>query len=380
MKLILTILCFFPLIIVAQEKNDSSVFSRQHIVGQLNNNANNIDKNKRELDELKNELELLEKVNERILDGVSRQLEAASYNLTIFGLLFAIAAIILGVYITRIESKVVRLSEENKTLLNQTEKSKEEVVAINNLIQKDIYGLFTKIKREETVHMLNRLSEIPKDINNLLEPLISRELEKEDFKILKLAYLKIKELPSEPRPLFSTKMSYPDSYKLVFFQHFLDLAIRDKDIGKDFTEFYKTGIACSFENDIVKSTQDFINAIVEMGYKPKKEEIGSFMKGLSVSKYKDFNDLYVLIFDSLKCREDRFEFFNFINDDLESRQSKSNFGKQLVVNYSSENLTANETEIIKKTETLIAELEQEEEEAKAKAEAEIKQTVKKNKK
>ena len=365
---------------MAQEKNDSSVFSRQHIVGQLNNNANNIDKNKRELDELKNELELLEKVNERILDGVSRQLEAASYNLTIFGLLFAIAAIILGVYITRIESKVVRLSEENKTLLNQTEKSKEEVVAINNLIQKDIYGLFTKIKREETVHMLNRLSEIPKDINNLLEPLISRELEKEDFKILKLAYLKIKELPSEPRPLFSTKMSYPDSYKLVFFQHFLDLAIRDKDIGKDFTEFYKTGIACSFENDIVKSTQDFINAIVEMGYKPKKEEIGSFMKGLSVSKYKDFNDLYVLIFDSLKCREDRFEFFNFINDDLESRQSKSNFGKQLVVNYSSENLTANETEIIKKTETLIAELEQEEEEAKAKAEAEIKQTVKKNKK
>lgn len=344
--------------------NDSSLIQQNQVIRMIEKNEKGVETANSTLSDLHEKFERQANLNEQTLNSISSQLSAASYNITIFGILFTIAAILLGIYVTYIERKIVKLREENKSLLDQTIKNKEEVVTINNLIQSDILGLYEKIKREETVHLLNRLLTVPEDISNLLELLLSRELERDDFQILKKAYMKIKNSPPEPKVFFSENLSYEDSYKLLFFQHFLDLAIKDKDIAEDLIDFYSTAINCAFENDIIKSTSDFINTIIKLGYQSKAEDISSFMKALSLSKHQNNKTVYNIIFNSIKSRNDHFKFFDLIGEDKESRVGKSNYGKMLIDTYSLADLSAEEKSVIDKTNTIVDELEKEEQERK----------------
>lgn len=122
-----------------------------------------------------------EKINEKTLDNISKQISADSINLTIFGILYCVSSIGLGIDFAHIERKIGLIREENKSILSESIKFKDEVVLINNQTQKYIYGLFLKIKREETIHILDLLKKIPEDISNFSQQLLSRELEKKQF-------------------------------------------------------------------------------------------------------------------------------------------------------------------------------------------------------
>ena len=60
--------------------------------------------------------ECQDKSNEKTITSISSQICAASFNLTTFGIIFAILAILLGVYISNIEKKVVKIKEGKYTL------------------------------------------------------------------------------------------------------------------------------------------------------------------------------------------------------------------------------------------------------------------------
>jgi len=358
MKYFFLFFLFLPMSIFSMNGKDTTGYINKSEITRL---ENEITLTKKELVEVSSKLEAQANLNERVINSISTQLDAASYNITIFGVLFAIAAILLGIYVTRIENKVVRIKEENTKLLSETIKNKEEVVAINNLIQNDILGLFLKIKREETNHILNRLLTVPKDISNLIDQLLSRELEKEDFEILKKAYITLLKLPEKQRGQCGLGVTYEGNYKLLFFQHFLDLSIKDDIIGKEIVEYIPHGIACAFENDIIKSTNDFMKVLIESGYKTKVKEINNYIKGLSTSNFKDSEQIYQIIFDKLKNREWQFDLFNLISEDKEYRIGKSNYGKLLISSYSNTELNDIEKSVIDKTNAIIAELKKEEE-------------------
>lgn len=364
MKSILFLFFLIPMTLFALEKNDSTTILQQNVKEQIQNNIDDIKNLTSKLDELYHKVEIQQNLSEKTINGISTQISAASYSLTVFGLLFAIAAIILGIYITYIERKVVRLREENTSLLNQTKKIKDEVVGINELIQKDICGLHLKIKREETIQFLNRLIEVPEDISNLGHQLLSRELEKEDFTKLKEAYIELKNVPETPRVLFGFGGTYTDTYKILFFQHFLDLSIKDNDIGKDLVDFYPDVMSAAFRNDIIKSTHDFIKAIMDLGIESKTSEINSFIKGISQSKYSSFETIFDILFKGLSSRNNQFRFFDLISDEKENRIGKSNFGKKIIEKYSDLELTVSEKVVLEKTNSIIAELEKEEQEIK----------------
>jgi len=364
------------MILFALEKHDSTAISQKTIEEQIQNN-NNIKNITSKLDELDHKVEIQQNLSEKTINGISTQISASSYSLTIFGLLFAIAAIILGVYITYIERKVVRLKEDNTSLLNQTIKVKDEVIGINELIQKDICGLHLKIKREETIQFLNRLIEIPEDISNLGPQLLSRDLEKDDFTKLKGAYLELKKVPELPRGLFEFEGTYSDTYKILFFQHFLDLSIKDNEIGNDLLDFYPDAISTSFRNDIIKSTHDFIKAIIDLGINSKTSEINSFIKGISQSKYCSFDTIFEILFKGLSTRYNQFRFFDLISDEKENRIGKSNFGKKIIEKYSNLELSVSEKAVIEKTNAIIAELKKEEQERKIQEEKEKADTAEK---
>jgi len=342
------------------EKQRNDIIQNKNSINELSNKFQNI----------KDDFENQEKLNIKIFDGINSQISATSYNLTVFGILFAIAALGLGAYVTYIERKVVRIKEENQELLVEAKSIKKEILDVNENIQKDIYSLFLKIKRQETVHILDRLIKIPEDISNLSQSLLSRELEKEDYLVLKEAYLKLKnktlkieEDENQEEDIFDLALDYKASYKLLFFQHFLDLSIKDDLISNDLIDYYDSAVGSAFENDILKSTKDFMTSIMEVGFKTKTKEINAYMKALSLSNFQCSDDLYELIMSSLKTRENQFTFLELLKDEKELRIGKFKIGQILIVKYSSLELSESEIRIINYTKEIGLELDSEAKEA-----------------
>lgn len=358
MKKFIFLLIFFSISLFANE-NINQKNKQNNEIELKNEQINFLNK---ENNELKSKSEYQEKLNEQTLNSISIQLSATSYNLTFFGILFTIIAIGIGFYVTYIERKIVTIREENKALLVQTISTKDEVVEINELIQKDIFGLFLKIKREETIDILKRLLKIPKDISNFSNQLLSRELEKDDYYLLKEAYNIIKNEPKENDNIF--EMDYSEGYKLLFFQHFLDLAVKDITINKDLLDYYGSAINCAFENDIIKSTEDFMKGILDSGFQSKTDDIVSFFRGISDSKFKNFDKIYEITFNVLKNRDDQFKFFEIISNDIKSRIAKLNFGKLLISSYSNTELSQSEKNAIERTNEIQKIIEKEEKEEK----------------
>lgn len=351
-------ICLLPIISIGKTKQDSinGVFQNE-VIG-LKKGTHIIDSLRSELQKVNSKHEYQLKINEQTLNSISNQISATSFNLTVFGIIFGIAALLLGIYVTYIERKIVSIREETQGLLKSTIETKNEVESINQLIQKDINGLFLKIKREETVYILNRLVKIPKDIGNFMNELLSRELEREDFNFLKKAY---EMLPNEDEQGIKISLNAKEQYQLLFFQHFLDLAIKDDLIGSDLVSFYPQAISCAFENDMIKSTEDFSKAIIDKGFQNSEEEINGFIIGLSQSKFSSMNQLYEIIFNSLRNREDRFKFFNLISSNKTSRIGKLKFGSLLISNYTDENNTESEKIVFERIKEIDTELFKEEE-------------------
>ncbi|MEJ7740591.1 MAG: hypothetical protein WKF97_24505 [Chitinophagaceae bacterium] len=309
--------------------------------------------------ELEKEIETERNINDKTFNSISTQISAASLTLTIMGIAFTVIAIIVGVYVTYVERKIIKIGEENKGLLNKNERIKKDVEDLNRLIQGDIQGLYEKLKRQETIDLIDRLNKVPKDVSNISTLLLSRELHTEDFDKLRKAYQKLNNVGS----------SYKDDYKLLFFQHFLTLTLKDEDLKKEILDYIPTAIRCSFENDILKSTHDFIVAVIDKGLNNFKNEINKYFVGLSSSEHKNYPAVYVTLFDSLKTRQNRFDFLNLIDSTNESRVAKIAFGK-LLKEYLEVQPTQTESLAIQNIDELEAQLTQDEEDAKRKAEEE----------
>ncbi|MEO9511817.1 MAG: hypothetical protein ABJN84_16940 [Flavobacteriaceae bacterium] len=343
----LIIILLFPLALFSQKKNDSIINSINAKVLELDLKSKELEEIKREITLIKSQYDYQEKTNEKTLDSISNQIGAASYNLTIFGILFGIAALGLGLYVTYIERKIVNLRVENEKLLGKSIRVKDEVVSINEKIQNDIYGLFLKIKREETVSFLNRLCEVPSDITNVATELFSRELLKEDFSVLKKAHLSLLE---EVNITHETLERYSMSYYLLFFQHFLDLTIRDEILASGMIDRFATACRSANSKDIVRSTEDFMKAIIDLGFQKHQKEINGFIEGVSDSDHKNFIKIYEIVFDSLGNRDDQFKLYSLIENKDENRPAKVNYGDLLVTKYSESELSESEKTILEDVE------------------------------
>lgn len=352
-KLLLILLIIFPSIAFAEDNIDS-LFQILDEKVSLQTKHDEIEKRlldslTREFKHLSNQSQFHIRTNEQTINSISTQLNSASYSLTIFAILFGMAGIYLGVYVTNVEKRVINLNEQSKSQLRQSIEIKKEVLGLNELIKNNIKGLYEKIRREETIHLLKRLCKIPDDISNISILLLSRDLEREDFLLLKEAYMKLKEdlRPKQKEGIVLIK-DYSNKYLLQFFQHFIDLAIKDPDIGPDLTSFYVEGIICSFKSDLINSAQGFIKAIIDLGLQSKKTDINNFLNGLSSRDNDQLAKIYKIFFDALKTRDDRFEFYNLISSNLSSLKYKIRFGELLNNEYSEADLS--ETEKIYMTE------------------------------
>lgn len=326
-KILLIFFLTIPIFLIAQENKKE--------------NPNNHEI-KQEIDKLEETIDRERYISDKSFNSISNQLSASSNSLSLFGILFGVLAIAIGFYVTYIERKIVALKEKNIYLLNETKLVKDEVVEINRLIQQDIEGLYKKIKREETSHILDRLIKVPHDITNLMSNLLSRELDKADFDKLKISFQKIN--PNEKDIIMR--------YQILFFQHFSDLALKDKTINPFFTEVIPHAIECSFENDIMKSTNDIFSYLIDEGFVNNKLQINAYFKGLSKSQFKDYRPLYDLIIQKISRRDELFLLCQLIDSNFENELSKLYFVDIIQTKFENSTLTESEKIIFEDLEKL----------------------------
>lgn len=227
-----------------------------------------------QIDFLDEKIELANKHYQMLYEGsanidnqISNQIAAATLGVEILGVVFAIAGIGLGIYINSTYQKIVKLK-------NTAEEIKSYIDGHNQ-------ALYKKLRRDDTVSILERLSRVPEDILNLSTLLFSRELESEDFPTLKHAYLKAKEAGA-----FNTSSNYLQ----MFMQHFPYETLKDNDLKSDYlASLDRSKFNSMFNNDIECFFKRTLLYVHEKGISnhESKEIIMKIMLALHASKHKE---------------------------------------------------------------------------------------------
>lgn len=185
----------------------------------------------------------------RVLDVVSvsnssinNSLNASTRFLTTVSIVMAVISVILAIYVDFMRRKFLRMKESVSMM-------EENVQGLVNDINRNVDKLFERIRREDTKALIQRLIEVPEDVANIAQLLLSRDLLKEDFKLLCTAYNHLIEREDAER-IDSGYLSLKDHYLLLFFQHYLGLSIEENCLRKDIIGFFDTGLSAAFVNDL----------------------------------------------------------------------------------------------------------------------------------
>ncbi|RKF05080.1 hypothetical protein C8N26_0480 [Tenacibaculum lutimaris] len=354
MKIKTILLIPFLFIIISVNGQNKTKEKILFLENQINTLSKEIDSNQqkmleqsKEIKELSNKIEYQGNLinNQTVLidtsfDGVSSQLSASSYFIGIFGIIIALFSIGLSIYVSRMSRNIKNISLDNETLLQKNVTIKQEIELLSEKIVNDSTGLYKVMRTEEANHILDRLISVPEDISNMFSNLASRELNDNHFLQMKEAYTQIKD-----------DEEFADSYLIQFFQHFAGLSVIDEEIKDNLLSKLDMCVKCSFKNDIVNSTQNYISALQKKGLNNSKSEINIFVKIIENSKYKDLEELYFSVFNTLSTRNAQFAFFQIINKTDNTKLFRKNYGK-LLENYKTENTTDDENLVFEELENL----------------------------
>ena len=231
---------------------------------------------------------------------IANEISAVNTMLVAFTIVYGVVGVLLGVYISWLQRKVSRMSD------NIAEKEQKIITLANTVeetdrkIHSDISGLYEELRNEETMALLHRLVEEPLDISNLSQLLFSRSLNAEGFVVLKQAYTKLKSLGPEIDEDRIIEPSYRQQYIIIFFQHYLRESILDEDLRPDIAKEYSRSMGCAFKRDIIKSTEDFCMALSDSKVQLDKVSLlVDYLKALNQSKYSNFEELKNIFQDKL---------------------------------------------------------------------------------
>lgn len=223
---------------------------------------------------------------------IANEISAVNTMLVAFTIVFGIVGVLLGIYISWLQRKVSKMSdniEEKEQKIILLAKTVEDT---DNKIQSDISGLYAKLRKEETLTLLRRLEEEPEDITNLAALLLARPLDDDGFPILKKAFEKLMAIHLEVGKDVLVDSSLETRYVLLFFQHYLFQSILDDKLRSEVVKDLDSCMNCAFKHDIIKSTKDFCRALSnDDATFEKKQLLIDYLKALNQSKYKDLEEL-----------------------------------------------------------------------------------------
>ena len=242
-------------------------------------------------------LKYLQNLNEdinavrRIVDvsnsTIANEISAVNTMLVAFTIVFGIVGVFLGFYISWLQKKVSKMSdniEKKEQTIISLAKAVEET---DNKIQSDISGLYAKLREEETIALLKRLEEEPLDISNLSKLLLARPIGIEGYPILKSAYLNLRTINKEQNANGMDYTEYESPYLLLFFQHYMYQALMDDDIREELRKEFYNGCQCAFKSDIIRSTKDICRVLSKSNVQfEKKSILVDYMKAIDQSRFR----------------------------------------------------------------------------------------------
>lgn len=295
------------------------------LLKELVEKEHNIQENK-EFVELKDEFHLLKtRLNSYDLfiketnSNISNQLAASSRNLTLISIFSGILILLLGAHVSIIKEKITKLTDENKDLLNQTLKAKNDVERINNEIKNRIPELYKKIKREEVDSCLTKLREKPEFISNFFNLLATAELSEDDFFRLKDSLLHLSD------------SSHNDSYLVLLLQHFATETLMNPEVSPIATTKIRS-IHRNFSSlEMVSLTNEVMSVIKTKTIKRDTDLITNFFRNIEFLSNKEqiFNEIITVITDI----DDQIMLFESIPDEICIDKSKMAFGEFLFRRY-----------------------------------------------
>lgn len=196
---------------------------------------------------------------------ISNALSSSDRFLGYFGVFLTLLSLGLGLYVASIQRRVKEMSDLVASMEKEITDKRDEIVSIQGQINSSFDDLYLKIRRTDTANLVKRLEMVPLDISNTIRLLSVRDLEAEDFEVLKNAYKKLIELGKEDDNLDALGLTYGFGYRMLLFQHFLGRSISDDFLRARIQSDFGELIGCCFENDILKSMSDIAPALHQRG-------------------------------------------------------------------------------------------------------------------
>lgn len=213
-------------------------------------------------------------------DTIANEIAISDRFLSIASFVFALTALLIGVYITWCSNKMDKMKKSVEQKEQDIIRLKEIVESTNRQIQDDIHGVYERLRLEETNTLIERLRQVPEDISNIINLLLSRDLPETSFSILREAYDKV------------DNPAYIKDYFMLFFQHFADRILKDLKLRSYLIENINELVQYAFKNDIIKTTDDIVNSMSCMQIFEKKQVLVPYYKALKNSQFKDLTCLY----------------------------------------------------------------------------------------
>lgn len=308
-----------------------------------------IESTQNELMIFEKELEYIYKHTENANEDISNLISASSHIIQVWGWVISAIAILLSIFgvafafvtnklrknialltsqamsqlkqaeigtteIAEQQAKISIQQEEIKKMQSSTEAKIQELQNIYSNIQENSQEIYRKLRREETIALLERLENVPDDIVNIADIMLARDLEESDFSKLFNAYQKLiiryTELynahsVAEIRKNNSLFAELEGSYSLQFAQHFMGQSIlkpeiRDLVCPRFFVFFNK----CFFRNDAEKSTKDFKKGVLLLDNIQQQIEISAeFIDAIAKSRYSRLTELYQTLLSDLNEKQ-----------------------------------------------------------------------------
>lgn len=242
------------------------------------------------------DLDAVKNIIEASNSSIGNQISMLNVFVSGFSLLFVIAGVFLGMYISRLEKRVVKIKDDIERKETTVKMLAETVEETDKKIQSDIGGLYVKLREEESLALLKRLDDEPQDITNIASLLLARQLRPDGFLILKTAFLKLLQLGDVANEGDFVYPSYKEQYLLLFFQHYMKFSMMDDNIREELCPFFSKGIRAAFKRDIINTTVDLCYALSDNSATFDKGTIlVDYLKAINSSKYSDLAELkYIL--------------------------------------------------------------------------------------
>lgn len=350
--------------------------SAQTLQSRMNIVVETVNKNEAEIKEVESKIDKLsdrfdnleyavEKQNDIIAQeqtAIDNSLSAANYNISIFSYIVSVIGIILaigGVYFSKKTEQILERVDKKRDQIDKLKREittiKDEAKSLNNEIKDNVDGLFNRLRRNDTISILERLVDVPEDIGNLSDMLLARKLHPSDFDLLLKAYTKLmseNKESAENQPML--QLSQKEQYLLLFFQHFCGKSIQSSLLKDDVISHFPIALQCAFKIDVRNSLLSLLETLNNFDINGENESIlAKYLVELNKSKHKTYTEPYQLIVDN--CN-DTINLQSVWNKLVEQDVIIEPFGNLLSTKYSSD------TEFVKTIKTQIEKSKKEAEE------------------